>query len=273
MTSPTTVVAIVSGIGFVLLCLATTIWNLVWRREPYLSPKDLLNTNNDLKHINLKVVRKISAAARQGIKDAFWKSPDFLWMIKGSEAFTDDDIPALKDLMTYLIEYVMCMGETYGHIIKSMDDDGNFQGCMILIPPTPAFRQKLQSIPPILHTGKPPSSIWNHPGRKARLNAFGQVDHHHHETMKDCMDSHWYLLTLAVAPSAQGKKVGSRLLQQAFHLAGNLPIFLECHGGNVGYYEKHGFNLQKKYAFEPGEPYADPPFFFNCMRRDPIIES
>ncbi|KAJ6229780.1 gnat family acetyltransferase [Anaeramoeba flamelloides] len=56
---------------------------------------------------------------------------------------------------------------------------------------------------------------------------------------------HWYVAVLGVAEGAQGKGVGTKLLDcvKAFAFESGDPVYLECHDNNVGYYQKQGFKL------------------------------
>mmetsp|Transcript_28773 Transcript_28773/g.69609 ORF Transcript_28773/g.69609 Transcript_28773/m.69609 type:complete len:125 (+) Transcript_28773:1-375(+) len=42
--------------------------------------------------------------------------------------------------------------------------------------------------------------------------------------LKDCLSDQWFVLNLGVAPSASGKRLGTRLMQQVFHLAKDDPV-------------------------------------------------
>ncbi|KAL3937812.1 MAG: hypothetical protein SGBAC_007159 [Bacillariaceae sp.] len=231
---------------------------------------------------------------KAGLKEAFDSSPYLVWILKGdnnNKLLDKEDANDMTALTSYRMDFVIYLGETYGHIIKSVDNNDKFQGAVILLPPVSTFLfQQAYMRKAILHNGMPPSCIWNDPSRKARYQAFGDaMTKHHREVMHDCMEDHWYILILGVAPSAQGKQVGTRLLQQAIHLANNnegddddddnhkrKPIYLDCQNQHVSYYEKFGFQCAKNYALEtPKEQGASSnddstnTFYFNAMRRDP----
>ncbi|KAE8349617.1 hypothetical protein BDV28DRAFT_140902 [Aspergillus coremiiformis] len=54
----------------------------------------------------------------------------------------------------------------------------------------------------------------------------------------------WYLQTLAVDPSLQGRGVGKRIMQAIFQLIGHQPLILECsREANVGFYQSLGFEV------------------------------
>lgn len=265
--SPTsTTAAIVGGVALAGTALIASLWNLFRRRIPDLTQEDLLpDPTNDL-----KTVRKLTEEDKAGIREAFGKSPDFVWILKDGDKLAEDDADDMATTTSFLVDFIIHIGENYGHIIKSADKDGNFQGAIILIPPVSTFLFQAYTVAAMVHSGKPPSLIWDDADRKARFQAFdGDMKKYHHEVMHDCMDDHWYVQLLGVAPSAQGKRVGTRLLQQAIHLAGDKPLFLDCHNGNVPYYEKYGFKVGKNYLFEAPKGAAKSKFFFNAMRRDP----
>ena len=245
--------------------LAATVWNVLRRQIPDLTQNDLLpDPTNDL-----QVVRKLTEKDKAGIKEAFRNSADFVWIVKDGEKLTEDDADDMAATTSYLVDFIIYLSENYGYLIKSVDKDGNFQGILGLIPPVSSFHYKAYNFAALSHLGTPPSCIWNDVGRKARFHAFGETEKRHHEVMNDCVDSHYYLHMLAVAPSAQGKRVGTRLIQQAIHLAGDKPLFLDCHNGNVAYYEKYGFKSLKNYPFQPAKDTSKSTFYFNAMRRDP----
>jgi ribosomal protein S18 acetylase RimI-like enzyme len=60
------------------------------------------------------------------------------------------------------------------------------------------------------------------------------------------VEPHWYLPWLAVEPGRQGDGLGGRLLAQCLAIVdeSGLPAFLETpNPRNVGFYERHGFEL------------------------------
>jgi ribosomal protein S18 acetylase RimI-like enzyme len=75
-------------------------------------------------------------------------------------------------------------------------------------------------------------------GGLARLPRLAAVDRHHPS------QPHWYLLTLGVEPSAQGRGVGTRLIenQAAESDPAGVPIYLETFNpANPTYYRRLGF--------------------------------
>jgi len=254
-------------VGGVAVVVAASLWNLLRRRIPDLTQDDLLeDPTNDL-----QVVRKLTEEDRAGMREAFKTSEDFIWILKDGDELQEEDADDMAAATSYLVDFMIWIGENYGYIIKSADKDGKFQGAMIIFPPIPSFRFTACMVAGLPKMGLPPSAIWNDAGRKARLFAYADdAERYHHEAMKDCINDHWMLLLIGVAPSAQGKRVGTRLLQQVFHLAGDKPLYLDCHNGNVPYYEKNGFKCAKNYAFQPAKDTSKSTlFYFNSMRRDP----
>jgi ribosomal protein S18 acetylase RimI-like enzyme len=73
--------------------------------------------------------------------------------------------------------------------------------------------------------------------------------HRHHAP-----DRHFYLLALGVDPSAQGRGVGSRLLRPVLDQCDERRVsaYLETVGDpNRRLYERHGFGVVERVAFEP----------------------
>ena len=85
---------------------------------------------------------------------------------------------------------------------------------------------------------------------------------------KDVMEGrpHYYLWGVAVDPAEQGKGIGDALIRSflARTDAEGMPVYLETHDRrNVGYYERHGFEL----VLQTSIPKHDLPIW--CMRRQP----
>lgn len=251
-------------------------WFVFRRRWPYLceDEEELVLSTNHKNGDALKVVRKFGAADIAALKQSFANSPDFLWIYNtGIPLATANDSEELAIQVSYLMDFVIYMAECYGHIIQSVDKEGNYQGSICLMPPVSHHLYKAYELR-VIYTrmGIPPSVIWNHPKRRARFDAFVQMAEHHHDVMKDVC--HWYVVNLGVAETAQGKGVGSQLLEQANHLAKDVPLYLECHDGNVAFYEKRGYVVKKKYLFQPkgADATTSKGFPFNAMVRSPKNE-
>jgi len=84
------------------------------------------------------------------------------------------------------------------------------------------------------------------------------IDGHHKELMPG---PHWYLWVLGVAPEAQGRGIGGRLLEPVLARAASegVPCYLETQTEeNVAFYRKRGFGV----VFEAREPVGDLPIWF-----------
>jgi ribosomal protein S18 acetylase RimI-like enzyme len=76
---------------------------------------------------------------------------------------------------------------------------------------------------------------------------------------------HWYLFNLAVSPERQSQGLGALLLRHGIARAEErgMPCFLETTNiRNVGFYEKHGFQLVRE-----GRPSGGGPLVWSLIRR------
>jgi ribosomal protein S18 acetylase RimI-like enzyme len=76
------------------------------------------------------------------------------------------------------------------------------------------------------------------------------------ETMPD---PHWYLAGIGVEPSAQGRGVGAALLEPGLTAAARagLPaVLLTNSEANLGFYERHGFQVVREGDTPQGGPHA-----------------
>ena len=246
------------GGGLGVLVLGT--WNIFRRTTPHLSNEDLLHEDTAVaQDTKMQIVHKLSDEDRDELKKAFAKGEDFLWIYNLGQPLGDDsddcslDKEQYAQQVSYMMEFLIQIAESFGHIIKCTDKEGNYLGAICLMPPVHhrlcrAYMMKTA----ITGLGQPPEIVRNDPERYARFSSFEQTLEHHEDVMKgEYADNHWYVQTLGVAVSAQGKRVGSRLLKQAVHLAGDLPIFLDCHDGNVAFYQKNGYQVKKRYRIQP----------------------
>ncbi|MEP6967234.1 MAG: GNAT family N-acetyltransferase [Pseudomonadota bacterium] len=110
--------------------------------------------------------------------------------------------------------------------------------------PTPIL-QELRSLPTFLFT----TGL----ARFSRLLALrADMDKHHPMERR-----HVYLWFLGVAPAAQGRGVGSRLLKVGTNRldAAGEPAYLETQTErNVGLYQRHGFEVVSKHKARPDAP-------------------
>ena len=243
-------------LGGVLVVLGT--WNVFRRRIPHFSDEDLLHEDFVVaQDTKMQIVHKLSDRDRDKLKKAFALGDDFLWIYNLGQPLDDSlDKERYAQQVSYMMEFIIQIAESYGHVMTCTDKEGNYLGAMCLIPPVHHMLYKAYMIKTaIAGLGQPPEVVRNDPERNARFAAFEQTLEHHEDVMKGkYADNHWYVQTLGVAVSAQGKRVGSRLLKQAVHLAGDVPIFLDCHDGNVAFYEKNGYQVKKRYTIQPKVP-------------------
>lgn len=78
--------------------------------------------------------------------------------------------------------------------------------------------------------------------------------------------AHFYLATLGVTPEAQGRGLGSRLLQPVLEVcdADGVPAYLESSKeSNIAFYSRHGFRVTREIALPRG------PTIF-AMWREPL---
>jgi GNAT superfamily N-acetyltransferase len=117
-----------------------------------------------------------------------------------------------------------------------------------------------------IRLGAPP--LQDDAGIAERFKSFGVTKDYHHKVMGD--KNHWWVATLAVAPAAQGKGVGTTLLKQAKAMADRegQSLYLECTDNNVSYYTHHGFQLRLRYFLEPESDISDS-YPMNAMVYDP----
>jgi hypothetical protein len=163
---------IIGGLVIASTFLAGTAWIVLQRRQPYLTEDALLSdASNSTNH--LLVLRRSTEADRAALKQVFAKSPDFVWIHNNGNPLSENDEAPLAEQVSYMMEFVFQIAESYGHIIKSVDKDGNYQGSTCLIPavsPSLCNAYEIKAI--VTGVGKPPSIIWDHPERKARFESF-----------------------------------------------------------------------------------------------------
>jgi ribosomal protein S18 acetylase RimI-like enzyme len=123
----------------------------------------------------------------------------------------------------------------FSHTLVARREDGVIVGVCGMMPPgdcVPDFRQRLQLLPAVLHIG--PRAA----GRAMRwMGVWGKHDPE---------ERHWHLGPLAVDAYAQGRGVGSRLMQVfcAQMDAAHEDAYLETDKPeNVRFYERFGFEV------------------------------
>ncbi len=123
----------------------------------------------------------------------------------------------------------------FSHTLVARGEDGSVVGVCGMIPPgdcVPDFRQRLMLLPTLLHVG--PRSA----GRTMRwMGVWGR---------HDPQERHWHLGPIAIDAYAQGRGVGSRLMQVfcAQMDAAREDAYLETDKPvNVRFYERFGFEV------------------------------
>lgn len=199
------------------------------------------------------------------IKEGFLAGSDFRWMLAGKDAAAIDHDAALAKqhyrLTMWLCECVMKFAQLYGHVIAYRDKkSGELLGCVSLIPPyQTGWLYKAHFMRTVVPLGRPvPSMLGADVNR--RFEGFLYVEKVHEEVMHG--QPHWYVANLGVAPSAQGRGIGRRLLTVSKALAGKHPLFLECHDGNVPFYQKFGYEVASRFDLAPT---GETSYHFNAM--------
>lgn len=123
--------------------------------------------------------------------------------------------------------------------------DGRIAGVALWRPPgawaLPATAV-LASLPRLIHTFGS--------GSLRALGLMQAMDHQHDQR------PHWYLQFIGVAPSAQGRGLGSALLAAGLARADPAAAYLEtATASNVGLYRAHGFAVQCQWQHGDGPPF------------------
>jgi ribosomal protein S18 acetylase RimI-like enzyme len=283
-------------------------WLLLKRQRPVLTCDNDLPTSNipDVSSVDatvsLHLVSRLSPQEKELMTEAFLSARSLRWVSMidddGDDVDRSEVQKALKRHQTicqYILNCDFAFAERYGYIIVARrmrdttvnttndtegideedDTDSLFLGAICLIPPYQRHSMfMLHLVRSCLSMGKPP--IYGMGQEiKARFFACGQNMTVYQQVKKECADvSHWYVATLAVIPSAQGKGIGRILNQVAVNIAAtdtaNIKagaIYLCCHNGNVPFYEKLGYECKRRYTLTPktrgsGKPVTCP---YNAM--------
>lgn len=281
-------------IATTFLCGAVGLWWLFSRRSPRLTD-DILSELPGVKELSSKgvylhAVSSLSPEARRDVTRAFLSGTDFKWILVGGDGCHPDldgkgtnregsEVATNHYRITeYMNECCILVAERFGHIIvctnSKVAGEGKFLGSICLVPPHRSpklfFLRFMRCVIPL---GKPvPTQI--SPEAGMRFDAFANATTAGHRRVLGC-SPHWYVLNLAVSPEAQGKGVGSRLLQTANAVAlamsgKGVPLFLECRDGNVAFYQKMGFRVKEGYDMVPKigpqrDASAATPYHYNAM--------
>jgi GNAT superfamily N-acetyltransferase len=239
------------------------LWLLLRRPCKYLTREDLPPTvPNDI-----HPVKVLSDEERLVFKKAFLAGDDFRWILAGKDYKANVDEELHRECTFSTLEY-FCLAfcERYGHLLVCRDNDGSFLGAVGLIPPYQHQAvNDLHYYRSFVSLGKPPVMSMG-AGPAARSKAFEKVGTEHKKLMKDI--PHWFVLVVGVADVVQGKGVGTKLMEAAIALAGGVPMCLDCHNGNVPFYEKVGFSVGKRFDIAPVGVEDTPKFEMNCMVRN-----
>lgn len=256
---------LIVGLAISLFVLTWCCWNC---RRP---DKRLTRSDLDAAGVDktVKVVRRFSKDAVVAMTEAFKQGADFRWLVSGGDGlqpeFNDPSTPAAvrhHELVSYLMRLLTHFGAQRAHLLQVDDEkDGTFLGGMILVPPGSSTVDGMHYLRAAMKSGMPPPIKWGGDARE-RFYATFENDEHHAKLMGKTV--HWYVSVLAVTPNAQGKGVGKRLLEAAHKLAGSLPLYLECHDGNVPYYQHRGYELMERFEIAKK---MEHPFAFNGMKR------
>lgn len=232
-------------VSSVLALTGASLWYVFRRTAPKWTTEDLPPNSPD----NVEVVSKLTEEERTVVKTAFLSGNDFRWMVGGKTYETDLDEKEHVKATFYMLECVLTFAERYGHILVNRDETGKFLGALALIPPyaSPSLFM-LHFYRSVIPLGMPlPMQMGK--DVSARFDAFTHTAVEHKQLMKGI--SHWYVQVLGVSPDAQGKGVGRRLMKAAIAIAGETPLYLECHDGNVAFYKKLGYAQAKRFWLVP----------------------
>jgi len=178
-----------------------------------------------------------------------------------TRAFLDDPmwscvLPDREDrgtLLRPMWDALIGFARVYGEALTTPEGEG--AACWIAPQNTKTTLWKM------LRTGMAlPRSMMRLP-RDARDRFFALmrfIDGHHKRLMTG---PHWYLWALGVAPEAQGRGIGGRLLEPVLARAdaNGVPCYLETQTeGNAAFYRKRGFDT----VLEEREPVGDLPVWF-----------
>lgn len=224
---------------------------------PWLSDADLRRAGVEPA---IRVVRRLPNSGREQVRAAFFGSRDFRWVAVGGDGLQasideegSDDSRKVKETVDFMIEAMHRFSDRYCHTLVCSSTDGKFLGSMTLAPvkSVGGVRQGIQfvlALLPMLCSRRPANMKVK--AVQQRMDAFGVTEEKHKEIMKG--QEHMYVVQVGVAPAAQRQGVGRRLLAAAVQLANGKPLFLECHDGNVPFYEAHGY-VRHPYVVTPSD--------------------
>lgn len=178
------------------------------------------------------------AGVARDLADAFALDPIFDWFVRADGARAKARLRFFRSLMGIVAPA--------GGKIERPADGGAAAVWMPFSYVRPStLTEDLRSLPMILRT--------TGFGRFGRALALQKDMHEHHPTDRE----HAYLWFIGVAPQAQGRGVGSRLLKVATDRldAQSMPAYLETQTErNVGLYRRHGFEIISEHKARPDAP-------------------
>lgn len=207
---------------------------------------------------------------RKLLYQAFLSGSDFSWMAgMNQDNKNDGDVIARHEqVCSYLTNCVVTFAEKYGYVLVQRDENGGYQGSICLVPPYDSWwLSKIQFLASVIPLGQPVPVQMGGLAEK-RFNAFTKALGENHQVVMVTRD-HWHIVNVGVAKTAQGKGVGSNLMKTALSVINDHDtttgkarrVYLECHDGNVPFYNKMGFSQEQRYvmqetpSLEMSEPY------------------
>ena len=185
---------------------------------------------------------------------AFENDPVLTYLISDNREFR-------KQSLTWLMCKLIAYSTRFNHVYTTQ----KLEGISAWIPPETNFSNPFQLLKMVwsLQLYTLPTKIrWTRLGRCLKL--LWAVEHAQQQDMDNC--PHWYLGIMMVDPTAQGRGIGSHLLQpilqQASHegIACYLVTFTKQ---AVRFYQKHGFEIVQSQKISLHAP----PFW--TMKRNP----
>ena len=256
------------GVLIVTVPLALGFGVLVARR----SPKKLKSIPSG----NVAQEEMIPEQDRKLLYEAFLSGTDFLWMAGMNNRDNPNDhdgITRHEQVCSYCTNCVVTFAEKYGYVLVQRDENGKYQGSICLVPPYNSWwLSKVQFLVSVIPLGKP---VPIHMGGLVakRFKAFIDAIEKYHQAIMGTRD-HWYIVNVGVAKTAQGKGVGRNLMQTALSVIQEHDsttgkarrVYLECHDGNVPFYNKMGFNQEQRFAMQETPPQEmSEPYYYNSM--------
>jgi len=241
-----------------LVVVGASLWWVFRRPSRLYTTKDLPPAAE-----GIEIAPQLTEQERASVKAAFLSGDDFRWMTAGKDYRTELDPGQHERLTAYMMDCMMSFCQHYGVLVVCRSK-GEFMGLVGLIPPYKSnLLFMLHFIRCVLPYGKPVPKQFGK-AVSARFDAFTRtIEKESGEILNGI--PHWYAGVVAVAPGQQGQGVGRKLVQAAIALAGDTPLALETHDENVGFYEKLGFVVKKRFELVPEGIEDATSFPYNCL--------